>query len=118
MPMRFIVRFEPRPGCEAAFREQLLRVLEPSRAEPGCLSMQAFESLREPRGFGIHSVWRDEAAFETHSREPHTLAFVAAVGQLLTHPILGLRGTEMGAPNDPVRVGDDSIALKCSCTAD
>jgi quinol monooxygenase YgiN len=100
--MHFVVRFEPRPGCEAAFREVLLRVLEPSRAEPGCLAMQAFASLREPRDFAIHSVWRDEAAFETHSQQPHTVAFVAAAERLLTHPIAGLRGEEIGAADPAV----------------
>ena len=99
--MHFIVRFEPRTGCESAFREELLRVLEPSRSEPGCLAMQAFESLHEPRGFGIHSVWLDEAAFETHSRQPHTLAFVVAAERLLSHQIAGLRSVEIDLTDAP-----------------
>ena len=43
LSFHFIVRFEPLPGKEAAYREELLRVNEPSRAETGCLSFHVFE---------------------------------------------------------------------------
>ena len=82
-----------------AFREALLAVIEPSRAEPGCLAFYAFESLHEPTEFGIHSEWLDEAAFERHAREPHTVRFIAAAEQLLTHPVHGLRANVLdGGP--------------------
>lgn len=91
MSMHFIVRFEPRPGCEEAFREVLRNVEGPSRAESGCLSFQVFESIREPTYFAIHSEWADEAAFEHHTTLPHTRRFIAAGEQLLTQEIRGLR---------------------------
>ena len=95
MSFHFIVRFHPHPGLEKAFRDELLRVVPPSRAEPGCLSIHAFESLREPAEFAIHSEWIDEAAFEQHSQMPHTVRFVEAAGKLLPHPIQGLRSHEI-----------------------
>src|SRR5947209_1024113 len=70
-----IVRFEPLPGKEEVFRDELLRVNEPSRAEPGCLRIDVFESLREPFVFAIHSEWVDEASFELHATLPHTVRF-------------------------------------------
>jgi quinol monooxygenase YgiN len=91
----FITRFEPRPGKDAAFRDELRRVVESSCQEAGCLRMEAFESLREPVGFAIHSEWVDEAAFELHSGLPHTVRFVLAVEELLTHPIQGLRARRL-----------------------
>ena len=93
--MHFIVRFEPQPGKEREFREELLRVVEPSRAEAGCLNIHIFESLREPFVFAIHSEWADEAAFELHARLPHTVRFLAAAKALLTHPVEGLRVREI-----------------------
>lgn len=100
MPFYFMVRFEPLLGKEAEFREELLRVNEPSRAEPGCLSIEVFESLREPHVFAVYSVWTDEAAFELHAALPHTLRFLAAAEMLLTHPVQGLRLRRIGGgPN-------------------
>jgi quinol monooxygenase YgiN len=96
MSVHFIVRFEPRPGKQIAFREELLRVIEPTRAEVGCLAIHAFESLREPLVFAIHSEWVDEAAFELHARLPHTVRFLKAAEELLTHRVEGLRTREIG----------------------
>ena len=59
-----MVRFEPLRGKEGEFRDEVLRVSERSRAEPGCLRIDVFESLREPFIFAIHSEWVDEASFE------------------------------------------------------
>jgi quinol monooxygenase YgiN len=78
------------------FREELLRVVEPTRAETGCLAIRVFESLREPFVFAIHSEWVDEAAFELHAQLPHTVRFVGAAEALLTHPVQGLRSREIG----------------------
>lgn len=91
MSVHFLVRFEPQPGKAAEFREELSRVIPPTQAEPGCVSIWAFESLREPLTFAIHSEWIDEAAFEVHAQQPHTVRFVEAAEMLLTHPIQGLR---------------------------
>lgn len=96
MSMHFIVRFEPAPGKAVEFRAELLRVMEPTRAEPGCLAIRAFESVREPFGFAIHSEWVDEAAFEIHAQLPHTLRFLEAAKKCLTHPVAGLRSVEIG----------------------
>lgn len=93
--MHFLVRFETLPGKEREFRDELLRVVKPTRAENGCLSIRVFESLRDPRLFAIHSEWVDEAAFELHVQFPHTVRFLQAAERLLTHPVEGLRAREI-----------------------
>jgi quinol monooxygenase YgiN len=96
LSVHFIVRFEPIAGNEAEFRRELLRVVEATRTETGCLAIHAFESLGEPPAFAIHSEWVDEAAFDLHAQLPHTLRFVGAAKELLTHPIEGLRSRPIG----------------------
>ena len=95
MSMHFIVRFEPRDDAAREFREALLAVVGPTRAEAGCVRIQVFESVGEPSRFAIHSEWVDEAAFERHARLPHTIQFLAAATDLLTHPVDGLRAKEI-----------------------
>lgn len=96
MSMHFFVRFEPKPGKEAAFRKELLRVIEAARTEAGCLAIHAFETPQEPPVFAIHSEWVHEAAFEYHAGLPHTVRFLEAAKELLTHPVQGLRTREIG----------------------
>ena len=96
MSVHFFVRFEPRPGKETEFRDELRRIIEASRAEVGCLAIRVFESVREPFVFAIHSEWADEAAFDLHAQLPHTVRFLEAAEKLLTHPVQGLRSREIG----------------------
>jgi quinol monooxygenase YgiN len=96
MSLHFLVRFEPKPGKGAKFREELLRVIEAARTEAGCLAIHAFETSREPQVFAIHSEWVDEAAFDDHAGFPHTVRFLEAAAELLTHPVHGLRTRAIG----------------------
>jgi quinol monooxygenase YgiN len=96
LPVHVFVRFEPLPGKEVEFREALLRGVESTRAEIGCLAIHVFEALREPLVFAIHSEWADEIAFELHAQLPHTVRFLGAAEKLLTHPVKGLRTREIG----------------------
>jgi quinol monooxygenase YgiN len=80
-------RFRARPGDERALEEALRNVVPPSRKEPGCLSIHAFRSARDPRLFYIHSRWVNEAAFDIHAGLPHTVRFIEQVQPLIDHPL-------------------------------
>ena len=61
MPLYIFARLEPRPGKEIQLLDELMRVVEPTRAEPGCLRIHLYESTRSPLVYFIHSEWTDEA---------------------------------------------------------
>ncbi|MBV8164183.1 MAG: antibiotic biosynthesis monooxygenase [Candidatus Eremiobacteraeota bacterium] len=96
MSFHFLVRFEPQPGKATAFRTELMRSMEASRTEPGCLDFRVFESVREPYVFYAHSQWVDEPAFDVHAEQPHTRRFLDAAEGLLTHEVRGFRSREIG----------------------
>ena len=96
MEVFIFARFHARPGDEGAVADALLGVLAPSREEPGCLSIHAFRSMRDPQLFYIHSRWKDEAAFEYHAGWPHTLRFVERIGPLIDHPLDVTRAAQIG----------------------
>ena len=89
-------RFHARPELEDAVADRLREVVVPTRAEPGCLSVHAFRSTRDPRLFYIHSRWTDEAAFEAHAGLPHTVRFLARVAPLIDHPLDINRAEQIG----------------------
>jgi quinol monooxygenase YgiN len=96
MPLFIFAHLEPRPEKELQLRDELMRVLEPTRAEPGCVRIHVFESIRGPATWFIHSEWIDEPAFDAHAKMPHTERFVAAVEELVTHPLQALRTRQVG----------------------
>lgn len=70
------IRLECRESFEGMLQSAIRDVLDESRKEPGCLSIQAYMATDRPRLFYIHSRWTDEAAFELHATLPHTLKFL------------------------------------------
>ena len=96
MELFIFARFHARPGDEGAVAEALRDTVAPSREEPGCLSILAFRSIRDPRLFYIHSRWEDEAAFDHHAGLPHTVRFVERVQPLIDHPLDVNRAERIG----------------------
>ncbi len=95
MSLDVFVRFELKPGRNAEFLEEAMRVVPPSRAEPGCISINLYESLREPHTYFIHSEWRDEQAFNLHAEMPHTKYFLGQLEQLMANPFEAVRTKEI-----------------------
>ena len=96
MEVFIFARFHARPGNEAAVADALLEVAAASREEPGCLTLQDFQSLRDPQLFYVHSRWKDEAAFENHAQLPHTVRFLERVAPLIDHPLDVARTKRIG----------------------
>ena len=73
-------------GQEAAVAEVLREQVSAVRAEPGCLAIAAYRSVRDSRLFWIYSQRIDEVAFETHAELLRTERFVERVQRLVDHP--------------------------------
>lgn len=78
-------RFHAGEGKEAAVATALDEVVGPTRTEPGCIEIDSYRSIRDPRLFYIHSRWIDETAFENHVKQPHTVRFDETVQGLIDH---------------------------------
>jgi len=89
-------RFHARIGQEEAVAAAIREVIAPTRGEAGCLGIHAYRSIRDPRLFYINSSWGDEAAFELHAREPHTVRFIERVTSLIDHELDVARTTLIG----------------------
>lgn len=96
MPLYTFFCFDPVPGKEQQLRDELLRVVEPTRGEPGCLRIHLFESSRGPLTFFIQSDWVDEEASDAHAKLPHMTRFLAAVRDLMTNSLQGGRTSRVG----------------------
>jgi quinol monooxygenase YgiN len=101
--------FHAHEGKQNAVAQELLDVIGPSRAEPGCLSIGAYRSTRDPRLFFIHSQWVNEAAFEDHAVLPHTMRFIERVRLLIDHELDVVRTRSLKAPEQIGRETTDEV---------
>ena len=67
-------------GNEERVRASLEKLIEPSRAEPGCRRYQPLRSIDDPRRFVIYEEYDDEAAYEAHSSSKHFRRYAVEEG--------------------------------------
>jgi quinol monooxygenase YgiN len=96
MELSIFARFHAREGEEVKVAAALREVVPLSRAEPGCVMIDAFAATRDQRLFYIYSRWVDEAAFDLHATLPHTVRFIERMTPLIDHPFEVTRARVMG----------------------
>ena len=79
-------RFHAIEGKEESVATELRETVARVRVEPGCISIQAYRSVQDPRLFWLHARWTNEAAFDAHARLPATIQFVERAERLIDHP--------------------------------
>jgi quinol monooxygenase YgiN len=77
------------PGQRDAALEPMRRMVEGTRAEPGCISYAFSFDLLDDHMIRIFEVFRDEEALAAHRASPHMAAWRAAL------PDLGIGGRDM-----------------------
>ena len=76
-----------KPGKEEALREALLGLVDPTRAEPGCLQYDLHVSNENPAEFLFYEKWVDRAALDEHFQKPHLTKLTDRSDELLSEPM-------------------------------
>ncbi len=82
-----------KPGSETIVSDALQALVEPTRAEPGCVSYDLYMSKVDPQTFITIEMWDNEAALDTHMGTPHIAKALMIAGEHLAvppqiHPLL------------------------------
>src|SRR5438270_233529 len=70
------VHLQAAPGKEQLLEQQLIALLEPSRAEPGCVSYELHGDPENPGKFMFQECFRGQAALDAHLATPHFKRFL------------------------------------------
>lgn len=60
-----------KPGKAHELREELVKMIGPSRAEKGCIEYTLHESAEDPGIFVFYEVWKDEESLKEHIETNH-----------------------------------------------
>ncbi len=86
-PVTVVVRLKARSGMEALVREELHRLLAPTRAEQGCLNFDMHEAPNDPSLFMFHETWVSEGDLARHFQTPHIERWIGLAEKLLAEPL-------------------------------
>ena len=65
------VTFIAKEGCQEKMKALLSAMVEPSKAEAGCIFYEIFQYENEPHRFMAVETWADEAALDGHKASAH-----------------------------------------------
>jgi quinol monooxygenase YgiN len=90
MPQRqisVVARIQAKPGCEERVRQELLKLLTPTRSEIGCINYDMHQAIDDPATFLFYENWTSEEDLERHLAVPHLKAWFALAPTLLARPV-------------------------------
>lgn len=82
-----LVRLKARPGKEEELKNALAALLEPSRADAGCINYDCHTNPEDPSEFMFYENWTSKALLDAHLKTPHLIDFKAKMDDLLDGPL-------------------------------
>ena len=82
-----IARIVAIPGREEAVRDALLALVEPTRAEAGCITYDLHCDRSDPALFYFYEAWESEAHLDAHLASEHLARFGAMADELVAEPV-------------------------------
>jgi quinol monooxygenase YgiN len=86
-PLIIIAHFKAKPGQEAQLREELHRLLAPTREEAGCILYDLHESPADPSQFLFYEIWKSQADLDAHLQTPHLQGLLKVAPEIVNGEI-------------------------------
>jgi quinol monooxygenase YgiN len=81
-----IARHRARPETIEEVRRILLSLLEPSRAEPGCLKYELLQNADDPTDFTFVETFASDDALKEHAAAPYIAGLASKLQDLVARP--------------------------------
>lgn len=82
-----VAKLTAKPGQEDRLREELCRLVEPTKVESGCVQYDLHESKDEEGVFLFYENWTSTQALEQHLDSPHIHHLRSQEAVLLAKPV-------------------------------
>ena len=70
-----VVKFDIKPEYLNKAKSELLKILEPTRKEDGCLLYELHQDLDNPNVLMFYEIWETKEAWNKHDLMPHINKF-------------------------------------------
>lgn len=83
LPLVVANRFDIDPDKRELFLELATAAIEPTRAEPGCISYGFYEQPSARNSFLYYEEWKDSQALSAHLKKPYVQPLFAKFSEIL-----------------------------------
>ncbi len=81
-----VARFRAMEGMDEKLKDLLLTLIEPSRADEGCISYDLHQAIDDPALFIFYENWQSKELLDKHAAASHLQHFRAKAKELLAEP--------------------------------
>ncbi len=74
-PLTVIAKLKAKSGSEEELYEEARKLVEPTRAEEGCINYDMHRSVEDPGLFMFYENWENRPLWEQHMESPHLQEF-------------------------------------------
>jgi quinol monooxygenase YgiN len=85
--LTIVAHIKAKPGMEQRMQQDLLRLLEPTRSEAGCITFDLLIDRNDPTVFMLYENWENQAALDAHFEQPYVKLVLQAYEVTLAEPI-------------------------------
>ncbi len=76
--LTIVARIEASPGRAELVKSELLKLVEPTLAEAGCLQYDLHQDNDDPAVFLFYENWESRELWQNHMNSPHIAAYARA----------------------------------------
>ena len=77
-PLTIVARIEAKPDQIELVKSELIKLIEPTRAEAGCLQYDLHQDNNQPEVFLFYENWETRELWQAHMENEHLKAYMAA----------------------------------------
>ncbi len=84
--LRVVAHLTAKPDTIELTREVLLGLIEPTRAESGCIMYELHQNAADPTDLTFIEEWTDDAALDAHLQTTHIAEAIEKLSHTLAEP--------------------------------
>ncbi|MFO8084969.1 MAG: putative quinol monooxygenase [Desulfobacterales bacterium] len=82
-----LAMFKAKSGLEERVREELLKLVAPTRSESGCINYDLHQCSDDKTKFMLHENWVSKRDLDIHLEMPYLNHFKSIAGEILAEPL-------------------------------
>jgi len=98
--LTIVACIKAKPGMQEQMQQDLLSLLTPTRAEPGCITFDLLLDIQDPSVFLLYENWQNQAALDAHFQQSYVKQVLKAYEVTLAEPIAARTLSKVEPPDD------------------